>query len=149
MFAGQAAGAGAGEVQTPTPLNAFNPFNPLNQIIAGGTRARIFDFGNRLIDTENEAWLATVGVKGDKVFGSSWGYDGAFRYSQIYTIAQIQTASASRLNRIMNAADPIFDPNSSSFIGTTVPYNPFTSSRSRRLRATFPRSRLLVQTSGT
>ncbi len=98
-----------GEVQTPTPVNAFNPFNPFNQIISGGTRARIFDFGNRLIDTENEAWLATVGVKGDKVFGSSWGYDGAFRYSQIYTIAQIQTASASRFNRIMNAADSIHD----------------------------------------
>src|SRR5438477_10735591 len=126
-FAGQPEGAGAGEVQTPTPANAFNPFNPFNQIISGGTRARIFDFGNRLIDTENEAYLATIGVKGDKVFGSNWGYDGAFRYSQIYTIAQIQTASASRLNRIMNANDPIFDPNSSSFIGTTIPYNPFTS----------------------
>src|SRR5438477_4376971 len=125
-FAGQPEG-GVGEVQTPTPANAFNPFNPFNQIISGGTRARIFDFGNRLIDTENEAYLATIGVKGDKVFGTSWGYDGAFRYSQIYTIAQIQTASASRLNRIMNAADPIFDPNSSAFIGTTIPYNPFTS----------------------
>src|SRR5437764_9747224 len=126
-FAGQPEGAGAGEVQTPTPANAFNPFNPFNQIISGGTRARVFDFGNRLVDTENEAYLATIGVKGDKVFGSNWGYDGAFRYSQIYTIAQIQTASASRLNRIMNATDPIFDPNSSSFIGTTIPYNPFTS----------------------
>ncbi len=126
-FAGQPEGAGAGEVQTNTPVNAFNPFNPFNQIISGGTRARIFDFGNRLIDIENEAYLATIGVKGDKVFGSSWGYDGAFRYSQIYTISQIQTASASRLNRIMNAADPIFDPNSDQFIGTTIPYNPFTS----------------------
>ena len=73
-------------MQTNTPVDAFNPFNPFNQIISGGTRARIFDFGNRLIDTENEAWLATIGVKGDKVFGSNWGYDGAFRYSQIYTI---------------------------------------------------------------
>jgi iron complex outermembrane receptor protein len=123
--------SGAEAPDTPThadtgvPDTAFNPFNPFNQIISGGTRARIFDFGNRLIDTENEAWLATIGVKGDKVFGSNWGYDGAFRYSQIYTIAQIQTASASRMNRIMNAADPIFDPNSSSFIGTTIPYNPF------------------------
>ena len=125
-FAGQPEGTGVGEVQTNTPVDAFNPFNPFNQIISGGTRARIFDFGNRLIDTENEAWLATAGVKGDKVFGSNWGYDGAFRYSQIYTISQIQTASASRFNRIMNANDPIFDPNSPSFIGTTIPYNPFT-----------------------
>ena len=125
-FAGQPEGAGAGEVQTPTPPDAFNPFNPFNQIIAGGTRARIFDFGNRLVDTENEAYLATVGVRGDKVFGTNWGYEGAFRYSQIYTIAQIQTASASRFNRIMNAADSIHVPGSSDFIGTTVPYNPFT-----------------------
>jgi iron complex outermembrane recepter protein len=126
-FVGQPEGPNPGEVQTNTPVDAFNPFNPFNQIISGGTRARIFDFGNRLIDTENEAYLATIGVKGDKVFGSNWGYDGAFRYSQIYTIAQIQTASASRLNRIMNANDSIFDPNSGDFIGTTIPYNPFTS----------------------
>src|SRR5262249_29719430 len=51
-----------GEVQTNVPVDAFNPFNPFNQIISGGTRARIFDFGNRLIDTENEAWLSTIGV---------------------------------------------------------------------------------------
>jgi iron complex outermembrane receptor protein len=117
----------AGSVQTQVPVDAFNPFNPFNQIISGGTRARIFDFGNRLIDTENEAYLATAGVKGDKIFGSNWGYDGAFRYSQIYTIAQIQTASASRFNRILNANDSIHIPGSSDFIGTTVPYNPFTS----------------------
>src|SRR5205814_4994368 len=65
-FVGQPAGTGPGEVQTNTPVNAFNPFNPFNQIISGGTRARIFDFGNRLIDTENEAFLSTIGVKGDK-----------------------------------------------------------------------------------
>jgi iron complex outermembrane recepter protein len=117
----------AGSVQTPTPFTAFNPFNPFNQIISGGTRARIFDFGNRLIDTENQAFLATVGVKGDKIFGSSWGYDGGFRYSQIDTTAQIQTASASRMNEVLNANNSIHTPGSSDFIGTTVPYNPFTS----------------------
>jgi outer membrane receptor protein involved in Fe transport len=116
-----------GEVQTNVPVDAFNPFNPFNQIISGGTRARIFDFGDRLIDTENEAWLSTIGVKGDKIFGSNWGYDTGFRYSQIYTIAQIQNPSASRFNRIMNANDSIFQPGSSDFIGTTIPYNPFTS----------------------
>jgi iron complex outermembrane recepter protein len=125
-FAGQPDTGVPGEVATPTPFTAFNPFNPFNQIISGGTRARLFDFGNRLVDTENEAYLATVGVRGDKVFGTNWGYDGAFRYSQIYTIAQIQTASASRFNRIMNANDSIHIPGSADFIGTTVPYNPFT-----------------------
>jgi outer membrane receptor for ferrienterochelin and colicin len=33
--------------------------------------------------------------------------------------------SAARFNRILNAADPIFNPNSPEFIGTTIPYNPF------------------------
>lgn len=33
--------------------------------------------------------------------------------------------SRTRLNRIWNAADPIFDPASPQFIGTTVAYNPF------------------------
>jgi hypothetical protein len=70
-FAGQPAGTDIGEDQTNTPVDAFNPFNPFNQIISGGTRARIFDFGNRLIDTENEAQLATIGVKGDNVFNSA------------------------------------------------------------------------------
>jgi iron complex outermembrane receptor protein len=37
--------------------------------------------------------------------------------------------SASRFNRILNAADPIFDPGSDQFIGTTVPYNPFNDYR--------------------
>ncbi|MEY2485113.1 MAG: iron complex outerrane recepter protein [Verrucomicrobiota bacterium] len=137
-FAGQPASAVPGEIQTNVPIDAFNPFNPFNQIISGGSRARIFDFGNRFIDTENEAWLTTLGVKGDKLFDGNWGYDGAFRYSQIYTIAQIQTASASRLARIMNANDSIFDPNSASFIGTTVPYNPFTDYRSPTFASNIP-----------
>ena len=33
--------------------------------------------------------------------------------------------SISRFSRILNAADTIFDPASSEFIGTTIPYNPF------------------------
>ena len=43
--------------------DAYNPFNPFEQIISGGTRARLADFGNRLIDNENIAELFTVGVK--------------------------------------------------------------------------------------
>jgi iron complex outermembrane receptor protein len=37
--------------------------------------------------------------------------------------------SASRFNRILNQADPIFDPNSPQFIGTTVAFNPFSDFR--------------------
>ncbi|PYL62900.1 MAG: hypothetical protein DMF25_11380, partial [Verrucomicrobia bacterium] len=107
------------------PVGAFNPFNPFQQIISNGTRARLADFGNRLYDQENEAWLSTLGVKGDKLFDGSWGYDAAFRYSQILNVSRTQDVNVIRFNQIMNANDPIFDPNSSVFIGTTIPYNPF------------------------
>src|SRR5205809_1238498 len=70
--------------------DAFNPFNPFEQIISGGTRARIFDFGDRLVDNENMAERFTVGVKGDKLFNGTWGYDGAFMYSQIEQISRFQ-----------------------------------------------------------
>jgi iron complex outermembrane receptor protein len=104
---------------------AFNPFNPFQQIISGASRARLAEFGNRLYDNETDAFLTTVGVKGDKLFDGSWGYDAAFRYSQIKNTAQAQSVSATNYNRILNANDPIFDPTSSVYIGTTVPYNPF------------------------
>src|SRR5207253_3511507 len=104
--------------------DAFNPFNPFEQIISGGSRGRIFDFGNRLIDNENIAERFTVGVKGDKLFNGTWGYDGAFMYSQIEQIARFQGISTTRFDRIVNANDPLFDPTSSEFIGQTIPYNP-------------------------
>jgi iron complex outermembrane receptor protein len=113
----------------PTPAevgmnpNAFNPFNPFEQIISGGSRGRAFDFGNRLVDNENIAERFTVGVKGDKLFNGAWGYDGAFMYSQIQQISRFQ--GLGRLDRIMNAADPLFNPTSSQYIGQTIPYNPF------------------------
>jgi iron complex outermembrane recepter protein len=115
--------------KTGMPPDAFNPFNPFEQIISGGTRARLVDFGNRLIDNENIAELFTVGVQGDKLFNGSWGYDGAFRYSQIRNISQIQNVSVSRFNRIVNAADSIFNPALPDYIGQTTPYNPFNDFR--------------------
>ncbi|HAF25138.1 MAG TPA: hypothetical protein DCK93_19900 [Blastocatellia bacterium] len=104
---------------------AFNPFNPFQQIISGGSRARFFDFGNRLIDNESEAWLSTFGARGDKLFDGSWGYDAAFRYSQELQISQFQSVNAPRFERILNGADTLFNPTSSDFIGQTTPYNPF------------------------
>src|SRR5438270_1038582 len=112
-------------LETGVPADAFNPFNPFNQIISGATRARLADFGNRLFDNETDAVLATLGVKGDKLFDGTWGYDAGWRYSQLKNVQTGQQVSASRFNRILNAADPIFDPNSPQFIGTTVPFNPF------------------------
>jgi iron complex outermembrane receptor protein len=111
--------------ETGVPADAFNPFNPFNQIISGGTRARLAEFGNRLFDNETDAWLSTVGVKGDKLFDGTWGYDAGFRYSQLKNIQTGQQVSISRFNRILNQADPIFDPTSSQFIGTTTAFNPF------------------------
>ena len=111
--------------ETGVPADAFNPFNPFQQIISGGTRARLAEFGNRLFDNETDAWLSTVGLRGDKLFDGTWGYDAAFRYSQLKNTVTGQQVSASRFNRILNQADPIFDPNSSQFIGTTTAFNPF------------------------
>lgn len=111
--------------ETGVPADAFNPFNPFDQIISGGTRARLAEFGDRLFDNETDAWLSTLGFKGDKLFDGSWGYDAGFRYSQIKNLQTGKQVSAALFNRILNAADPIFDPTSSQFIGTTIPFNPF------------------------
>lgn len=116
---------GPSYTDTGVPIGAFNPFNPFQQIISGRTRARLVEFGNRLIDRETDAFFSTVGLRGDKLFDGSWGYDASFRYSQIMNISTDTQVSGSRFNRILNAADPIFDPASAHYIGTTVPYNPF------------------------
>src|SRR5438093_4110338 len=120
--------------------NGFNPFNPFEQIISGASTARIFDFGNRLIDNENIAERFTVGVKGDKLFNGTWGYDGAFMYSQIEQISRFQGINIPSFERILNAADPLFDPTSSEFIGQTIPYNPMVDSQ----HVTFPSNLPLI-----
>jgi hypothetical protein len=89
------------------------------------SRARLAEFGNRTRTNETDAFLSTLGLKGDRLFDGNWGWDAAFRYSQITNTSRETAVSASRVNRILNANDPIFDPGSSEFIGTTVPYNPF------------------------
>src|SRR5437773_4103952 len=119
---------------------AFNPFNPFGQIPSGGTRARIFEFGDRLIDNENIAERFTVGVKGDKLFNGTWGYDGAFMYSQIVQISKFQGINILPFEQILNANDAIFNPASSSFIGQTIPFNPFVDSQ----HVTFPSNQPLT-----
>jgi outer membrane receptor protein involved in Fe transport len=111
--------------ETGVTPGAFNPFNPFNQIISGGTRARLAEFGNRLFDNESDAYLGTVGFRGNKLFDGSWGYDTGFRYSQIRNTTTGTQVSISRFNRILNQADPIFNPASSQYIGTPVAFNPF------------------------
>src|SRR5262249_19372374 len=127
--------AGAEPPNTPTaaevgaPPGAFNPFNPFAQFISGQSTARLADLGNRLFDNENEAWLSTIGLKGDKLFDGSWGYDAGFRYSQILNISQTRDADGPRFERILNANDSLFNPTSPDFIGQTIPYNPFNDFR--------------------
>ncbi|HEX8076621.1 MAG TPA: TonB-dependent receptor plug domain-containing protein, partial [Chthoniobacterales bacterium] len=111
--------------ETGLAPGAFNPFNPFNQIISGGTRARLAEFGNRLFDNESDAWLATLGFRGEKLINGTWGYDAGFRYSQIKNTTTGTQVSISRFNRILNQADPIFNPASSQYIGTTTAFNPF------------------------
>jgi len=109
--------------ETGVPADAFNPFNPFEQIISGGTRARLAEFGNRLFDNETDAWLSTIGLKGDKLFDGSWGYDAGFRYSQLKNTVTGTQVSASKFNRILNQADPIFQPGG--VLAGQPAFNPF------------------------
>lgn len=107
------------------PPGAYNPFNPFPQIISGLSRGRLMEFGPRIFNHQTDSFFTTLGVRGENLFDGSWGYDAAFRYSRIEQNLDIRTVSTSRFQRTLNAADPIFDPASPEFIGTTVPYNPF------------------------
>src|SRR5438874_5758423 len=109
--------------ETGVPADAFNPFNPFEQIISGGTRARLAEFGNRLFDNETDAWLSTIGIRGDKLFNGTWGYDAAFRYSQLKNIQTGQQVSISRFNQILNQNDPIFQPGG--VLAGQPAFNPF------------------------
>lgn len=107
------------------PLTAYNPFNPFDQIFSGNSRGRLFEFGPRDDRTFTDSFFATAGLRGDKLFDGNWGYNATMRHSRVRSEIDIRSVSESRFQRILNAADPIFDPVSPQFIGTTVPYNPF------------------------
>lgn len=103
---------------------AYNPFNPFNQDFSGGTRARMAEFGNRIYRDTNTALNATVGLKTSSFFGD-WNLDASFSFSNLKNSERNTLVSISKFNRLVNAADPIFDPTSDEYIGTTTPYNPF------------------------
>ncbi len=109
--------------ETGVPPDAFNPFNPFNQIISGSSRARLLEFGNRIIGNETDAFLATIGIKGDRLFDGSWGYDLGFRYSKIKNTLSQTLVSASRFDRILNQNDPIFQPGG--ILAGQSAFNPF------------------------
>ena len=109
--------------ETGVPPDAFNPFNPFNQIISGRSRARLLEFGNRLLDNETDAFLTTIGLKGDRLFDGTWGYDMGFRYSKIKVTATSALVSYSRFNRILNQNDPIFQEGG--ILAGQPAFNPF------------------------
>ncbi len=111
--------------QSPdVPAGAYNPNNPFQQVFSDGSRFRLAEFGNRVQEDDVDSFLGRVGVKGSDIAGK-WFYDFGANYSRIEAKTKSNQASASRFNRILNANDPIFNPDSSEYIGTTTPYNPF------------------------
>ncbi len=113
----------AGGVRTAV-AGAFNPFNPFNQDISGSSRIRLAEFGNRIFKNHNTAFAVTGGLRAENLAGK-WNLDASVRYSSITNNLNAKLISTSRFLRAMNAADPIFNPSSPSYIGTTQPYNPF------------------------
>ena len=51
-----------------------------------GDRCRLEKHGSTISYADQaDAFLATVGLKGDKLFDGTWGYDSGFRYNRIQT----------------------------------------------------------------
>jgi iron complex outermembrane receptor protein len=103
---------------------AFNPFNPFNVDIAGTTRARLAEFGNRIFRNSTDAALIVAGLKGENIAGK-WNFDAGYSFSSVRDTSRNTLVSAARFNRLLNANDSFFQPGSSDFLGTTQPYNPF------------------------
>jgi len=110
------------------PADAFNPFNPFQQVISGGSRARLLEFGNRLFDNETDNFLSTIGIRGDKLFDGSWGYDLGFRYSNVKVNSTGTLVSASRFSRVLNQNDPLFQPGG--LLEGQPAFNPFSDAES-------------------
>ncbi len=112
---------------TGVPIHAVNPFNPFPQILSGDTRARLFEAGNRMFDDTTDNFLATIGLKGDKLFDGSWGYDGGFRYNKVKATSGSSQTSSTLFNRILNQNDPVFQAGGALEGG--VAFNPFNDAK--------------------
>ncbi|HYC71841.1 MAG TPA: TonB-dependent receptor [Opitutaceae bacterium] len=113
-----------GMAQRLAPEGAFNPFNPFNQDISGGSRARFAEFGNRIFRNQTDAFMFATGIKGESIM-DKWNADLNFSYSSIRDTSRNTLNSSSSFNRILNANDSFFQSGSGDFAGTTTPYNPF------------------------
>ncbi len=109
---------------------AYNPYNPFNQDLEGTSRIRLEEFGLRTSDSVTDAFFTTWALEARdlEIAGRTWGFDAGMRYSMVDSSTESRFVSKSLINRLMNAADPWFDPGSDVFLGTTTPYNPFGAS---------------------
>ena len=76
-----------------------------------------------MIDNTTDAFLTTIGVRGDKLFDGTWGYDVGFRYSQVKVTSGGTFVSTSRYSQVLNQNDPIFQPGG--VLEGDVAFNPF------------------------
>jgi iron complex outermembrane receptor protein len=107
-----------GNAQRIAAAGAYNPYNPFNQDITGGTRFRTKEFGNRIFHDTNNAFMATAGVRGTDILGK-FDFDAGFRYSEITFRGNDTLVSSSRFNDVLNA-------NSTLIQNAGIPaYNPF------------------------
>lgn len=113
-----------GTAQRLAVAGAYNPFNPFNQDIAGGSRARFAEFGNRIYRNETDAFMFVTGIKGENIL-EKWNVDASFGYSSIRDTSRNTLNSAARFNELVNAASAIYQSTSGNYIGTSTPYNPF------------------------
>lgn len=104
--------------------NAYNPFNPFNQDISDTSRIRLWEFGNRIFRTYTNSGVGTLGISGQDV-ADKWDFRSGVRYSFIEQTDRNNVASITNINRLLNQNDPIFDPDSNEYIGSTVAFNPF------------------------
>jgi len=105
-------------------IGAFNPFNPFNQDISGSSRIRLAEFGNRVYHTRNTAMSFTGGLQFSDL-ADKYNLDMSARHSSLNHQTNNRLIHTGRFLQILNAADPIYNPASGDYIGTTVPYNPF------------------------
>jgi iron complex outermembrane receptor protein len=94
-----------GAAQRLAPAGAFNAFNPFNQDISGGSRARFAEFGNRIFRNQTDAFMFAAGIKGESIL-DKWNTDMNFSYSSIRDTSRNTLNSSSSFNRIRTSRAP-------------------------------------------
>ncbi|HVU23967.1 MAG TPA: TonB-dependent receptor [Opitutus sp.] len=90
-----------GLVQRVAAAGAYNPYNPFNQDITDATRFRTKEFGNRIFDDTNEAFMGTVGIRGENIM-DKFNFDAGFRYSEIAFHGNDTLVSSRKFDDVLN-----------------------------------------------